>query len=51
VLVESGYTNRMASVSTERRIRRWIRRMRLSRADVPLMLGILRQVLWRFRGL
>jgi tRNA/rRNA methyltransferase len=49
VLEESGYTNRIAAVSTERKIRRWIRRMRLTRRDVPLMLGILRQVLWKFR--
>jgi len=49
VLEESGYTNRITAVSTERKIRRWVRRMRLGRRDVPLMLGILRQVLWRFR--
>jgi TrmH family RNA methyltransferase len=49
VLEESGYTNRITAVSTERKIRRWVRRMRLGRVDVPLMLGILRQVLWRFR--
>jgi len=49
VLEESGYTNRITALSTERKIRRWIRRMRLGRRDVPLMLGILRQVLWRFR--
>ncbi len=50
VLEESGYTNRITAVSTEWKIRRWVRRMRLGRRDVPLMLGILRQVLWRFRG-
>jgi len=49
VLEESGYTNRITAVSTERKIRRWVRRIRLGRRDVPLMLGILRQVLWRFR--
>jgi tRNA/rRNA methyltransferase len=49
VLEESGYTNRITAVSTERKIRRWMRRIRLGRRDVPLMLGILRQVLWRFR--
>ncbi len=50
VLEESGYTNRITAVSTEHKIRRWVRRMRLGRRDVPLMLGILRQVLWRFRN-
>lgn len=49
VLDESGYTNRITAVSTEQKIRRWVRRMRLTRPDVPLLLGILRQVLWRFR--
>ncbi len=48
VLEESGYTNRITAVSTERKIRRWVRRMQLTRRDVPLLLGILRQVLWRF---
>jgi tRNA/rRNA methyltransferase len=49
VLEESGYTNRITAVSTERKIRRWVRRMRLGDRDVPLMLGILRQVLWKFQ--
>ena len=49
VLEESGYTNRITTVSTERKIRRWVRRMQLTRRDVPLLMGILRQILWRFR--
>ncbi len=48
VLEESGYTNRITAVSTEQKIRRWIRRMRIGRRDAPLLLGILRQVLWKF---
>jgi tRNA C32,U32 (ribose-2'-O)-methylase TrmJ len=36
-------------VSTEQKIRRWVRRTRLSRRDAPLLLGILRQVLWKLR--
>jgi TrmH family RNA methyltransferase len=48
VLEQSGYTNRIIAVSTEQKIRRWMRRMRLMRRDVPLLLGILRQVLWKF---
>ncbi len=47
VLRKSGYTNRITAISTEQKIRRWMRRMRLARHDVPLMLGILRQVLWK----
>jgi len=48
VLEKSGYTNRITAVSTEHKIRRWVRRMRLTQRDVPLLLGILRQVLWKF---
>jgi tRNA/rRNA methyltransferase len=48
VLDESGYTNRITAVSTEQKIRRWIRRMKIGRRDGPLMLGILRQILWKF---
>jgi TrmH family RNA methyltransferase len=47
VLEASGYTNRITAVSTEQKIRRWIRRLRLGRRDAPLLLGILRQVLWK----
>lgn len=47
VLEKSGYTNRITSVSTEQKIRRWVRRMRLTPKDAPLLLGILRQVLWK----
>ena len=48
VLEESGYTNRITSISTGQKVRRWLRRTRLTRGDGPLVLGILRQVLWRF---
>ncbi len=48
VLEKSGYTNRITSISTEQKMRRWVRRMRFTRRDVPLLLGILRQILWRF---
>jgi TrmH family RNA methyltransferase len=48
VLDESGYTNRITAISTEQKIRRWIRRLRISRRDAPLLLGILRQILWKF---
>jgi TrmH family RNA methyltransferase len=48
VLEKSGYTNRITAISTEQKVRRWVRRMRLTRRDVPLLLGILRQVLWKF---
>jgi TrmH family RNA methyltransferase len=47
VLDRSGYTNRITSVSTEQKIRRWVRRMRIGRRDAPLLMGILRQILWK----
>ena len=50
VLEESGYTNRITAVSTEEKIRRWVRRLRIGRRDLPLMLGILRQILWKFKS-
>jgi tRNA/rRNA methyltransferase len=48
VLKESGYTNRITAVSTDQKVRRWIRRLRIGRHDAPLLLGILRQILWKF---
>jgi tRNA/rRNA methyltransferase len=48
VLEASGYTNRITATSTDRKIRRWIRRLRIGRRDAPLLLGILRQILWKF---
>lgn len=48
VLEESGYTNRITATSTDQKVRRWIRRLRISRRDAPLLLGILRQILWKF---
>jgi tRNA/rRNA methyltransferase len=48
-LERSGYTNRITAVSTEQKIRRWVRRMSVGRRDAALMLGILRQVLWKLK--
>ena len=48
MLRASGYTNRITATSTEQKIRRWIRRLRIGRRDAPLLMGILRQVLWKF---
>lgn len=49
VLQESGYTNRIVATSTERKIRRFLRRVAFTTQDAPLLLGILRQILWRIR--
>jgi tRNA/rRNA methyltransferase len=50
VLEKSGYTNRITAVSTEQKIRRWVRRLEIRERDAPLLLGILRQILWKFRN-
>ncbi len=49
LLEQSGYTNRITSVSTEQKVRRWVRRVKLGKRDVPLLMGVLRQVLWKIR--
>jgi tRNA C32,U32 (ribose-2'-O)-methylase TrmJ len=49
VLEESGYTNRIIATSTDQKIRRFLRRVDFGARDAPLLLGILRQVLWKFR--
>lgn len=49
VLRESGYTNRIVTDSLERKVRRFLRRVNFSHRDSPLLLGMLRQILWRFR--
>jgi TrmH family RNA methyltransferase len=50
VLEESGYTNRIIATSTDQKIRRFLRRVDFGARDAPLLLGILRQVLWKFRS-
>ena len=49
VLHRSGYTNRIVATSTERKIRRFIRRIHLGGVDGRLVLGFLRQLLWKLR--
>jgi TrmH family RNA methyltransferase len=50
VLRESGYTNRIVATSIELKVRRFVRRIHLTSRDAPLVLGILRQILWKFRS-
>lgn len=49
VLRESGYTNRIVADSLERKVRRFLRRANFANRDAPLLLGMLRQILWRFK--
>jgi TrmH family RNA methyltransferase len=46
----SGYTNRIVAVSTGLKIRRFFRRIRLDQRDARLVLGILRQLLWKLKS-
>lgn len=48
-LTESGYLNPVIAQSSEQKIRRLVRHFDISADDAPMVLGILRQVLWRFR--
>ena len=50
VLEESGYTNRIVADSLERKVRRFLRRANFAHRDAPLILGMLRQILWKFRN-
>lgn len=47
VLARSGYVNERTSQSTELKIRRLVRRLKLPANDVETWLGIVRQVLWK----
>ena len=49
VLHESGYTNRIVATSIELKVRRFVRRIHLTARDAPLVLGMLRQILWKIR--
>jgi TrmH family RNA methyltransferase len=47
VLRQSGYINPRTAASTEEKVRRLIRRLDISGKDVPVLLGMLRQILWK----
>lgn len=49
VLEETGYTRRHPANCDEAQIRRLVLRMGISASDVPVWMGILRQVLWKAR--
>jgi tRNA/rRNA methyltransferase len=50
VLTETGYSKRHPANCDEEQIRRLVVRMGIAGNDVPVWMGILRQVLWRVRG-
>jgi tRNA/rRNA methyltransferase len=50
VLVRSGYVNPKTAGSTEEKVRRLVRRLEIPARDAPLLMGMLRQVLWKVSG-
>jgi TrmH family RNA methyltransferase len=46
-LERSGYVNPITGASTEDKVRRLIRRMDIAGRDAPVLMGMLRQILWK----
>ena len=46
-LSRSGYINPLTAASTEEKIRRMVRRLNITARDAPVLLGMLRQILWK----
>lgn len=49
-LAVSGYVNPVTAESAGDKIRRLVRRLDMPARDVPVWLGMLRQILWKLRG-
>jgi TrmH family RNA methyltransferase len=49
-LERSGYTTSETLAATEEKARRIVRRMSLSSRDAEVLLGMLRQIVWKLRG-
>ena len=47
VLSRSGYINPVTAGSTTAKVRRLVRRLNLAARDAPVVLGMLRQILWK----
>jgi len=47
VLRRSGYVNPVTAGSTEEKVRRLVRRLDIAARDAPVLLGMLRQILWK----
>ena len=46
-LIGSGYVNPLTAASTEEKVRRLMRRLRITARDAPVLMGMLRQILWK----
>jgi tRNA C32,U32 (ribose-2'-O)-methylase TrmJ len=49
-LQRSGYVNPVTAESTEEKVRRLVRRLNITGRDAPVVLGMLRQILWKLAG-
>jgi len=49
-LGRSGYINETTAASTEEKVRRLVRRLAITDRDAAVLLGMLRQILWKIRG-
>ena len=47
ILRQSGYVNPVTAASTEEKVRRLVRRLDIASRDAPVLLGMLRQILWK----
>jgi tRNA/rRNA methyltransferase len=47
VLRKSGYVNPVTQASTAEKVRRLVRRLEIAAHDAPVLLGMLRQILWK----
>ena len=48
-LRESGYVNPVTEASTAEKVRRLVRRLNVAERDAPVLMGMLRQILWKLR--
>jgi len=49
-LGRSGYVNPLTEGSTEEKVRRLVARLHITAHDAPVLMGMLRQVLWKLGG-
>ena len=49
-LRHSGYVNPLTAASTEEKVRRLVRRLSVTYRDAPVLMGMLRQMLWKLGG-
>jgi tRNA C32,U32 (ribose-2'-O)-methylase TrmJ len=46
-LRSSGYIQPLTETSAEEKVRRLLRRLKIAQRDAPVLLGMLRQMLWK----